>query len=129
MNESFGPTLGEWRRDASPGKTERLRAICALLGLNESPADHIRYQLLHRTASAVIEADRFKTDQAAMIVHHFALSEDATAFADYVAFAGLLGLQVVKGQMAYHPLPSGRQLMLGWANGEARFLKPRIPDR
>ncbi|WP_435053481.1 DUF6946 family protein [Mesorhizobium caraganae] len=31
--------------------------------------DNIRCQLLHRTASAAIEAQRFKTDIAAMIVH------------------------------------------------------------
>ena len=49
--------------------------LCALLGLGELPHPQIRYQLLHRTASAIIEARRFKTDEAAMIVHSFSPSK------------------------------------------------------
>src|ERR1700687_6413303 len=70
VNEPFGPTIAEWQQNASSGKQERLTHICNLLGLTSPPTD-VRYQLLHRPASAVIEADRFKTDEAAMIVHSF----------------------------------------------------------
>ncbi|WP_413776936.1 DUF6946 family protein [Mesorhizobium sp. AR07] len=34
----------------------------------------LRYQLLHRTSAALLEAKRFKTDEAAMIVHSFSFS-------------------------------------------------------
>jgi hypothetical protein len=71
VNEPFGPTVGEWLTAPSDGKLVRMRHICDVLGLAETPPAHIRYQLLHRTASAVIEAKRFKTDEAAMIVHSF----------------------------------------------------------
>jgi len=70
--EPFGPTVGKWRKGESDGKVERLKFICQTLGLNYPPDDEIRYQLLHRSASAVIEAERFHADCAAMIVHSFA---------------------------------------------------------
>lgn len=54
VSESFGPTLEEWRKDASAGKTERLAHIKGKLGLANNPPPGIRYQLLHRAASAVI---------------------------------------------------------------------------
>jgi uncharacterized protein DUF6946 len=70
VSEPFGETVGDWLQNASDDKHERLDFICKLLGLTSLP-DHTYYQLLHRTASAVIEARRFKTDAAAMIVHSF----------------------------------------------------------
>ena len=40
-----------------------------MLGIDTPPAPSLRYQLFHRTAAAVIEARRFGTDAAAMVVH------------------------------------------------------------
>src|SRR5260370_13818620 len=64
--ESFGPTLEEWRKDASAGKTERLAYIRARLGLARDPAPVTRYQLLHRAASAAIVAERYHASDAAI---------------------------------------------------------------
>ncbi len=80
----------------------------------------IRYQLLHRTASAVIEAERFKIDVAAMIVHSF--SPERMWFESYVKFLELLGLPENFGELASIRLPSGLLLNLGWASGDTRFL-------
>ena len=55
VNEEFGPTIGTWFQNPSSGKRERLSYICGLLGLKDDPPAPIRYQLLHRTASAVID--------------------------------------------------------------------------
>ena len=60
VREPFGETLHDWLRNASRGKRERLAFISNLLGLTLPLPDHIYYQLLHRTASAVIAARRFK---------------------------------------------------------------------
>jgi hypothetical protein len=49
----------------------------------------IRYQLLHRTASAIILAQRFHARHAAMVVHSF--SPAAKWIDDYYSFARLLG--------------------------------------
>jgi hypothetical protein len=45
--------------------------LCATLGLNTSDVGGLRYQLLHRTASAVYEAQRYRSRRAIMLVHSF----------------------------------------------------------
>ena len=71
VREPFDRTLAEWLGPApSDGKRARLAGICALLGRDAPPMD-LRYQLLHRTAAAVIEAERFGLAGAAMIVQSF----------------------------------------------------------
>jgi hypothetical protein len=89
VDEAFGPTLQEWLAAASPGKLERLAFIRQALGLPPELDGSIRYQLLHRTASAVIEAERFMTSAAAMIVHSF--SPQRRWFEDFRAFAHAAG--------------------------------------
>jgi len=37
VDEPFGPTVGEWLVEPSPGKTERLAYIAGLLGIEEVP--------------------------------------------------------------------------------------------
>lgn len=120
VNEPFGPTVGEWMVGASAGKTERITFIRDLIGLPVGPIEHVRYQLLHRTAAAVLEASRFKTDRAAMIVQSF--SQEHRWFEDFAAFTELLGLEAERGEPLRHILPSGKSLDLGWAVGSAAFL-------
>ncbi len=69
--ESFGPTRSSWKEPDSKGKRCRLKYLRQLLGLSGISLDHIRYQLLHRTASALIEAERFNASTAMMMVHSF----------------------------------------------------------
>ncbi len=52
--ESFAETIGEWLRDASSGKQDRLKFLSERLCLPCAPDNAIRYQLLHRTSSALI---------------------------------------------------------------------------
>ena len=60
VSEPFGPTIREWQAESSAGKTRRLAYLLSLLELPSTP-ESLRYQLLHRTASAIIEARRFKS--------------------------------------------------------------------
>lgn len=113
--EPFGPTIGEWLVGASAGKITRLAALCDLLGCAHPPTDALRYQLFHRTAAAVIESARFKTDRVAMIVHSF--TADHLWFADFAAFCGFLGHPATPDVPVEHRLPSGKTLTLGWATG------------
>ena len=71
VSESFGDTLANWGKAMSPGKRERLDYLTREIGLTSEPAGHVRYQLLHRAASALIEARRFYADTAVMLVHSF----------------------------------------------------------
>jgi hypothetical protein len=119
VNETFGPTLAEWQTTPSPGKALRLASICQMLGLS-NPAPKLRYQLFHRTAAAVVEARRFKTDHAAMIVQSF--SQDHRWHDDFARFAAQFGVNTPPGEAATVSLPCGLPLTLGWATGGAEFV-------
>ena len=118
VDEPFGPTVGEWSINASPGKIERLAHLCGLLGLTVCP-DDVRYQLMHRTASALIEAERFDARLAGMIVHSFA--PDRRWYDEFARFGALLGCEIEVGRAATITVPSGRSLVIGWATGDQAF--------
>jgi hypothetical protein len=120
VDEPFGPTVGEWLDAASDGKRLRLDYLRRVLGLRNDGLSNLRYQLLHRTASAVIEADRFRTDDAATIVHSF--SSTGAWFDAFEAFAGQIGVCVEKDRLATTTTPNGKNLHLAWATGDRRFL-------
>lgn len=123
VSETFGPTIGEWLRVPSEGKITRLTAICEMLGLEDPPASGLRYQLFHRTAAAVVEARRFNTTSAAMVVHSF--SQEHRWFEDFAAFCAALGLEAERGKPSVVKLPEGRELFLGWATGDKRHVEAR----
>lgn len=118
VDEPFGPTVGQQMAEASTGQTERMNYLCERLGMTDCP-NHIHYQLLHRTVSALIEADRFCTADAAMIVHSF--SPTRKWFDAFAAFVELLGGGVARvGEPAVLDR-NGTRLILGWATGDPRF--------
>jgi len=63
VDESFGEIIDDWKLHDMGGKKVRLKFLCEVLQLDVNKIDHIRYQLLHRTASAVIEAKKFNASQ------------------------------------------------------------------
>jgi hypothetical protein len=120
VEEAFGETVADWSHNASAGKVERLSYLCEMLGLAVCPPA-VRYQLLHRTVSALIEAERFNASLAGMIVHSF--SPELRWFDDFATFIRLLGGGDIKpGEAKVINTPSGRPLALGWACGDQRFL-------
>ena len=118
VDEAFGPTVGQQMTDASPGKLERLEYVSKLLGIDNCPTD-IQYQLLHRTASALIEAEKLFATDAAMIVHSF--SPEQRHFDAFKRYATLLGVDVTPGKVGTVVVPGGQRLLLGWACGDQRF--------
>ena len=120
VSEPFGQTIDDWFKKASDGKRERLASICNLLSLTSPPPGHIYYQLLHRTASAVIEARRFKTDAAAMIVHSF--SPERKWFKEFLQFASLFNVSISPGELVVVQPGGTPPLYIGWACGDRRFL-------
>jgi hypothetical protein len=89
-SEPFGDTIAEWKIESGRGKETRLGYMCELFGLDIAKIDHIRYQLLHRTASALIEAQRFNAPNALMLVHSFSRKNEC--FDDYQQFLALFGV-------------------------------------
>lgn len=120
VNEPFGPDLGEWRRDASSGKAERLRFLLSTVGLTAPPSDDIRYQLLHRAASAVITADQYRAVAAVILVHSF--SEQRTGWSDYQAFLRLFNVTAVPGNVQGLKSGSTIPLFAAWVSGDCAFL-------
>lgn len=120
VSEPFGPTLSEWLAEGSKGKASRLAFLRRELNLNEALAGTIRYQLIHRTGSAVIEAKRFGAPHAVMIVHSFSPSREW--FQDFEAFALLLCAEVTVNRVVYVGQRGGVYLHIGWICGNEEFL-------
>ncbi|MDJ0861026.1 MAG: hypothetical protein QNJ82_02175 [Gammaproteobacteria bacterium] len=121
VSEPFGPTVGEWFSEPSAGKEERLEFLCSELGLAFPPPEHVRYQLFHRTVSAILEAKRFRATDAAMIVH--SVSHTNEWLEDYQAFLDLFGLQAGVDQAVSTRLPTGLPLHFAWVHGPERYLR------
>jgi hypothetical protein len=113
--EAFDVTVGEWHSHESHGKAARLDYLVGLLGLEGKDLHPIRYQFLHCTASAVLEAERCGAGHAVMLVHSF--SRKHTGFEDYAAFAQLFGLEAKVGTLLPVKGEGPVRLYLGWADG------------
>jgi hypothetical protein len=120
VSEQFGPLVSEWFKDPSDGKKKRLSYLCDIMKLNQDRVFNVRYQLLHRAASAIIEAKRFTAKNALMLVHSF--SQTHEWFPDFKEFAGLFNVNAQQNQIAHAGSLGDVDLYLGWVGD-------RLPDR
>lgn len=96
----------------------RLDSLCKTLSLPSDKAKSLRYQLLHRSASAIYEAKRYRTDIAVILVHSFGNPKDG--FSDFAAFLRALGAdEVTPGTLAGAFPCDGVSLYAGWVQDEA----------
>ena len=118
VNETFGPLVSEWLAENNPGsqKAARINAICELLGLPRENIENRRYQLFHRTASAILEARRIKADQAIVLVHSF--SKDSLWFEEFQAFVELFGLKLGKNELSKPVMIGEIETHFAWVHGE-----------
>ncbi len=111
--ESFGPIVREW--NTSPGRQARLAHLCAMLGLSIEVASSLRYQLIHRTAAALIEARAVKASSALMLVHSF--SPRQTWFNDFADFSNAMSTPIgAKNRISAERTLSGVDIRLGWVS-------------
>ena len=120
VRETFGDIVGKWlhQDEHEANRRTRLDGLCHILGIDVDDALDLRYQLIHRTAAALIEADRFSASTAVMLVHSF--SPEPEGFGDYVAFGTAMGVSVESGQLVDVGMRSGRRLLLGWLTSPVR---------
>ncbi len=121
VSEPFGDLVSKWGKEMTSGKEKRLNYLLDKLGVSGVDVSHIRYQLLHRTASALIEADRFCAGHALMLVLTF--SQTHEWFDDYVDFAKLFNIDAKLNTIHHAGNRNGKELYLGWVTGEEEYLK------
>jgi hypothetical protein len=121
VEEPFGPTVTKWGPDSSPGKRKRFNYLVDVLELKGEDLSQVYYQLVHRTASAVIEAQRFHANTAVMLVHSF--SQSHTWFPEYSSFARCLGVEPELNRVYGCGQRSGIDLYIGWVVGAAGYLE------
>ena len=114
VSETFDAPLGEWLKDASQGKKERLAFLTEILGLSAPLPDSIRYQLLHRAASALIEAKRFHATTALLLIQSFSGTDEGLD--DFEEFCNLFGASVSVGGTTLLGTPDGIPLYALWTS-------------
>ncbi len=124
--EKLDDIVSVWRTKTSRDRTrkpERLADLQQRLGIPDSDVSDIRYQLLHRTASALKEAERCTAKCALVLIQSFNRTADEQSWKDFEQFAQLMGAIAIDGGI----VPSSRQtivpLMLGWITS-----KPATPE-
>jgi len=120
VSEPFDLTVDEWIADPTRGKTERLGFLKEKLRIADKPIGKIRYQLMHRLSSALLEAERFSAKYAILVVHSFSQLDEW--FDDFAAFLSLYGQEAKVGELAPLDLKTPTKVFAGWARGDARFL-------
>jgi len=120
VSEPFGPTLAEWKPTESKGKTIRFEFLRNLLGLKETPSN-IRYQLLHRSASAILEAQKFNAKSAVMLVHSF--SQEMLWLDDFQSFASLFEIYAEPGKLYFLKDINDIRFYIAWVKGNGKFLE------
>lgn len=113
VKESFGPIVRDWLDDGGANKEARLHGLCDFLGLELTAALDLRYQLLHRTAAAILEAQRFGAARAAMVVQSFC--PERTGLSDFRAFARAAAFGDIGANSMSEPRKlNGVETRVGW---------------
>lgn len=121
VSESFGGPINQWLYEESKGKQERLEFLLKKLEIPSDFDKTIRYQLLHRTASAVIEAERFLASHAMVIIHSFSPTNEW--FEDFAKFVSLFGATPKVNSIVSTKLSNEMLLHFAWIHGNEEYLK------
>jgi hypothetical protein len=112
VDESFGPLIHEWN-DYSLGKMRRLLGLLEKLKLTCDSIGCLRYQLLHRTIAAVVEARESGASIAVVLVQSF--DKNRAGFMDFVVFANAFGTPITQpGQLSEPKIIDNVAVRLGW---------------
>jgi hypothetical protein len=120
VSEPFGPTLEKWLAGASAGKTQRLGFLKEKLGLACEIPMNIRYQLIHRAVSALLEAEKFNAPTAVMLIHSF--NQDDLWFEEFVSFMKLFQVETQHNQLTWVKKLKGINFYSGWVRGNSKYL-------
>ena len=125
VDEPFGSTVGAKRKGASRGQQERLAYLERELGLDDPIDDSIRYQLMHRTVSALRTARSFHAPLAVMLVQSF--SKQSEWREDFDAFAAVVSSSQLTADLYELPTNQGTRWLIGWCRGDEAYLSVELP--
>ena len=120
VGEPFGQTVSEWMATPTSVKKKRFEFLGSTLCIGSTLPGDIRYQLLHRTASAIIEAKRYCAQHAVLMVHSF--SQNDQWFEDYAKFVRLFGAEGTHNKVVTAVNRDGIQLHFVWVRGNEKYL-------
>jgi hypothetical protein len=107
------------KRIVVPTESGSLKHLHEILRLDEELPDSIRYQLLHRTVSAIDTARQFHAHVAVMLVQSF--SSVGRWREDFESFSKALGAVIRADSVVEAPGHQAPRLFLGWCAGDQRF--------
>jgi len=118
--EKLDDLVIEWlkKQKKGSGKPARLNELKQLLAITDCDVNQIRYQLLHRTASAIKEAVRFNATKAIMLIQSFNKADDELSWNDFKDFGKLMGATVQEDTLVKAERHTDIPLYLGWVNSE-----------
>lgn len=124
VHEDFGPLVGQKRAEASSGQAARLTYLEGLFCV-ERFDDGLRYQLVHRTASALLTAQEFHAGSAVMMVQ--AWDAPSPRRKEFEAFClAIRGKQLAP--LVYEvPHFQRPKLFVAWCDGDPKFLSVELP--
>lgn len=121
--EPFGPTVAEENADPSEGQAARLEYLQSLLGIKFDGG--VRYQLLHRTASAILTARDFHAGTAIMMAHAWNATDEQRH--DFRIFADALCARPLAPGVVCVDRFLAPRLYLAWCDGNPEFASRELP--
>ena len=122
VSEPFDKPVSSWISNSggNSDKQDRLDFLLNKLNSNSTQVQQIRYQLLHRTVSAIIEAQRIGAKNALMLVHSFSKTKEW--FNDFDQFVRLFSLTAIINSIVGPYQTDGINIYFGWTKGDKYYL-------
>ena len=113
-NQGFDPAVRDEKEETGP--PELWAVLRRFLEIEQASDAPVRSRLLHRTATALLEARRFFARGAAVIVQSF--SQGREGFGDFQHFVEVMGSRLDRpGQLVSVAPREGIEMFFGWAQG------------
>ena len=118
--ERLGDTVGDWLAGGKPGNRRpvRLAALCQRLAISDTGLEAVRYQLLHRVASALIMAERFRARLAVLLIVSFDKDRDQESLKAFQHFGRLFNTTTGSGMITELPGERDMPLYAGWVSAQ-----------
>lgn len=117
--EPLDSIVSDWLAIKTKGKSNKPLRLAALqrdLGVEAADLSGVRYQLLHRTASALREARRFSARYAVVLVQSFNREADSQSWTDLTSFCSHMGCEPAEGRLVRVRSQTAVPLYVGWVS-------------